>query len=447
MAITAPRTLAVVLVAFALAAGCGGGDPRATAPDTTPSETTTAAPEDGGPDNGAPAAVEAGQPDDEPGSDTPGGSDDDECAVLMNPRNVTETARARELMAAAEAAPGPASPTQIEEIAAIRWEVRWDRGCPGVWGDEDDARLDALAARTADREAELKAGARESMEADPAALEAGAAAEEEGRRERGPEEPPPEPARSDADGPCQTDEAPKACDEPADEEPPAEEPEPPATTTPAPPSTTAEPEAPESIQDFEDAPAEVPEGQASARRHPDGPVTFGAPSLLASMAEYLCPPEDEWQAGGWTGCGDPYADGDYLSVHSEMRRCYYGPIEMGIGDSYRRTTARTYDEPLEDGTAGYRGVTESEVLGFSALDLSRPNRRWGHAQARIRRLQTYWYQMADGSEEGPDALPPEFPASGAQRWVQVGGAEHRGLNADGTLAWGLFAIPAPETGC
>ena len=444
MAITAPRTLAAVLVAFAFAAGCGGGGPRATAPDTAPSETTTAAPEDGGPDNGTPAAVEAGQPDDRPGGDTPGGSDD-ECAVLMNPRTVTETARARELMATAEAAPGPASPAQIEEIAAIRWEVRWDRGCPGVWGDEDDARLDALAARTAAREAELEAGARESMKADPAALEADAAAEEEGRRERGPEEPPPEPARSDADGPCQTDEAPWACDEPADEEPPAEEPEPPATTTPVPPSTTAEPEAPESIQDFEDAPAEVPEGQATARRHPDGPVTLGAPVLLASMAEWLCPPEEDWQVGGWTGCGDPYADGDYLSVHSEMRRCYYGPIEMGIGDGYRLDKTITLAEPTADGVAGGRVETAVDVLGFSALELSHPDRRWGHAQARIRQQQTYWYQMADGSEEGPDERPAEYPASGGQRWVQVGGPEHRGVNADGTLAWGLFAIPAPDT--
>ena len=30
------------------------------------------------------------------------------------------------------------------------------------------------------------------------------------------------------------------------------------------------------------------------------------------------------------------------------------------------------------------------------------------------------------------------------KWVLIGGPDYRGLNADGSLAWGTFAIPAGD---
>lgn len=184
-------------------------------------DTTTAAagPATGGPDvddttDSAPQTAEV------PGG---GQGEDGECAEVSNRHNERQTVLARDLMAAAEAAPGPASPAQIEEIAA-------------------------------------------------------AAEAEQGRKGRGPDEPPPEPARSDSRGPCQTDEAPWAC-----EEPPGEEPEALATTTPAPPATTVEPP----VQNFDDEPSEVAEDQTPGPRH-DGPVTLGAAVPLRSLTEYVC---------------------------------------------------------------------------------------------------------------------------------------------------------------
>ena len=144
-----------------VAAGCSGGEPSTGT--GVPAETTTTAaagPATGGTDvddttDGAPQTAEV------PGG---GQGEDGKCAEVSNRRNERQTALARDLMAAAEAAPGPASPAQIEEIAA-------------------------------------------------------AAEAEQGRKGRGPDEPPPEPARSDSRGPCQTDEAPWACEEPPGEEP------------------------------------------------------------------------------------------------------------------------------------------------------------------------------------------------------------------------------------
>ena len=414
------RTLTAAVLALALAAGCLSGGPSAP-PPAAPAETTTAAPEAAGADGAEPAGGEEAEDVAGAGGGPGGEGGDEECAVVMNPRNIDRTDEARELMNAAEALPGPAAPAQIERIAAIRWEVRWDRGCPGVWGDRDDERFDALAARTADREA----SARAAMETDPDAL-AAAEAEEDGRRGRGPDEPPPEPARSDADGECQTDAAPWACDP----EPGAEVPEPPATTTPAPPATTAEPEpeTPEAVENFADEAAEVPDGQAPARRQPDGPVVLGAPVLLRSLTEWLCPPEEDWRAAGWTGCGGE-GPNDYLR-DPEMGRCHWGPVVLGVGDSYRR----------EEVAGDWRIVSTSTLLGFSAVTESgRPRVAWA---LPLRSTAMRAVSDADGS-----VTERNETGTAALKWVLIGGPEHRGLSDDGTLAWGTFAIPAGNRPC
>ena len=124
---TAPRTLAAVLLALALgAAGCaGGGTADTAAPDTAPPETTAP------PTTTAPPAPSTTA---------------DPCRFTATSTGWW-TSQARDLMDAAETADGPVPESVIEQIAEIRRDTRHDRGCPGVWDDEDDARLAALAAR------------------------------------------------------------------------------------------------------------------------------------------------------------------------------------------------------------------------------------------------------------------------------------------------------------
>ena len=424
---TAPRTLAACLLAAALALGGCSGGPQ-TAEQAPGAEAADPAPDGAAPQTGGQAADPEADP-------TAGGEDADgpaECPKYHG--NARRTAQARALMDAAEAAPGPPDPAVIDEIYEIEREVYWDRGCPEAWGDEDDERYRALKQRADRREAELETGARAAMEADPDALERVAEAEEDGRFGRGPDEPPPEPARSDADGPCQTPEAPWACDDPPEGEAPEPEPEPPATTTPAPAPTTADPEPPEipeAVENFADEAAEVPDGQVPARRQPGGPVVLGAPVLLRSLTEWLCPPEEDWRAAGWTGCGGE-GPNDYLR-DPEMGRCHWGPVVLGVGDSYR----------VVDVVGDWRVESTSTVLGFSAVTESgRPRVAW--ALPERSRVQDMRMENPDGTvteqrraETGTTAL----------KWVLIGGPEHRGLAADGTLAWGTFALPAGNRPC
>ena len=134
MRTTTPRTLAAALALALGAAGCGsGGEARtAAAPDTTaaPAETTTAPPTTTAP--AAPATTE------------------DVCAEA---EAEAETVEGRALLDQAEAA-GPPTAEQVEQIAEARWGALFERrhGCDDIWDDDDEARLDKLAARVGEAE-------------------------------------------------------------------------------------------------------------------------------------------------------------------------------------------------------------------------------------------------------------------------------------------------------
>lgn len=55
-------------------------------------------------------------------------------------------------------------------------------------------------------------------------------------------------------------------------------------------------------------------------------------------------------------------------------------------------------------------------------------------------METYIYEMADGSEQREEVPGSPFVGPLPIQWVQVGGPDNRGLATDGTLAWGLLAV-------
>ena len=411
MAITPRHRCGAAILAAALAAaGCSGGTaetgpaPGAQTADPPSASAQTAAP--------APATTA------DPCRFTAGGAE-------------WWTSQARELMDRAEAADGPPDETALREIADLRHSSRFDRGCPGVWDDEDDARFWALTDAAEAAAAGERAAAAEAAERLPAA-----AALENAPADPGPDSNPDRPG-------CQTQANPVACWPPgagpelaADPGPgpePEPEPEPGPEPEPEPPATTA----PAVQEDFEDAAEEVPQNPAAARRH-DGPVTLGAGVPFRSLTEYVCPPEEDWRAAGYDGCGEA-VPGDYLYPHKMFREdCVSPPVELGVGDVIASAFTGTFGEPLDDGTVSYRSERTLEILGFSPpASLGYP---WAAVQPRVRETETFHYEMADGSTEVENRPVLEY-RPGA-KWWHLGGGEARGYNPDGSLAWALIAVPA-----
>ena len=245
---------------------------------------------------------------------------------------------------------------------------------------------------------------------------------------------------------CQTDDNPVACWPPEVEGDPEGEidgetgpdPEPEAGPDPE-VEVEADPETPQSIVDFEDKAADVVRPAEPTRRQPDGPVLLeGPPVPLWTMADLLCPPEDVWRGRFYTGCGDPTAEGDYLRPHAEMRRCVLGPVELGIGDSYRLLAEGA--NPDWPDIAYYRNDSVIEVLGFERLDPAAVE-RWQAVGVEVRSSTAQRIEYADG-EVVEETYTATFKPPSA--WWQIGGPEHRGHNPGGSLAWGLFAIPGGE---
>ena len=390
---TTPRkTLAAALaLAFALAAaGCGNGGAQT---DVAPAETA------------APPAATTTAP--------PPATSEDGCAEAE-----AETAQARVLMARAETADGPPTAEKIEQIAEARWGALFDRRrCEGenIWGDGDEARLDALAARV---------GEAETGEGETGEGEAGDEADSEDGSDGGGSE----------DGEAAGGETGTAA--PAAEPTTAPEGDGQAVeqTDPAP-----EPEQPPPTTVFEDRGPEIPEDQATDRQQTAWPVVLEAPVKLGTWTEHLCPDEAELTAGGWASCGaDIYDPLDWLSPNAVIfAGCYHPPVRLGVGDRYLSVGPLTGRVPVDD-IIGYRQETTREILGFSAPELS-TDRRWAWVTAQVRSTRTFLYDKADGTTEREDH--PGGPTTGpALRWVQVGGEAGRTLAADGTLASGLLAV-------
>ena len=312
--------------------------------------------------------------------------------------------------------------------------------CPPLTGRAGEA-LAAIETADAEHRAEKQTGAANQADADAAVERAWE--EMTGAPFPGPGAALPDPAPSEEADPvaypnpdrpgCQTDANPVAC------YPPEPGPEAEAEVDPETPPVEVDPETPRSIVEFEDKAADVEEAAQTTRRHPDGPVTLGAPVLLASQAGLLCPPEDVWRAEFYRSCGNPFDDDDYLKPTTAMRECWRGPVELGIGDSYRTVLADAFEI---DGVDSWSVTTTETVLGFSALDTTTAE-RWVWVQPRLRSVRIDRFENSDGTvdveESSADYRPPG-------RWLQVGGPERRGHNPDGSLAWGLLMLPAPNEG-
>ena len=374
-----PLAFALGAVVFWLSVGaCGSpGDTDPTGAQQTPAAAETAAPE-----TTAPPATTADNPaPGEPGYDPYL----DPCSDVNTAHSRRRAAEARALMDQAETG-GPPAADVAGQVAAIRREIGWDRDCEGVWGAEDDARLGALE---------------RAAENPPPAEEAADTGEADS------------PETGDGETPTGT-AAPAATDD--------------GSSAPA-----AEPEQPPVTSVFEDRGPAIPEDQT-----PDpqaaGAVRLGAPVPLGTWTEQLCPPEDDWAAGGFNGCGDYETDGDYLNSNSFiMGGCYHPPVRLGVGDSYisAATTGTAVD--------GRRYVLEvaGEILGFSAPELSTDG-RWAWVTPRVTGANTYILDNPDGTTE---RVTPRAPSTGQTlRWVQLGGEAGRTLAADGTLASGVLAV-------
>ena len=313
----------------------------------------------------------------------------------------------------------------------------------------ETARLEALEARRAE-DAEDQAAAEAAVErawqeAGGGALSGGAGALSE-----------PDPGETTDPGPdsnpdrpgCQTEANPVVCFPPpvVEGEPDGEidgetDPGPDPEADPEPEvQVDPDPETPQSIIEFEDKAADVDRPAQTTRRQPDGPVLLTEAAALWTMADLLCPPEDVWRSF-YTGCGDPAAEGDYLRGHGEMLRCFYGPVEIGVGDSYRLLTEEANPE-WDPEVSYYRNDAVLEVLGFSALDPADPE-RWQPVQPEISARTVQRFEYHDGAVDEETYTAVYKPPSA---WWQLGGADHRGHNPDGSLAWGLFAIPG-GSGC
>ena len=398
MTTTLTRVSAAAL-AFALtAAGCGDGSLQTASEAPTP-ETTA-----------APPATTA-EPEPEP---TAAG---DGCAEAE-----AETAQGRALMDQAEASGAPPTAEQVEQIAEARWGALFAFGCEGegVWGDDDEARLDALAAQT----------------------DAG----ETGEAETGEDGNEPD---SEVDGAQESGEGEAAA---ASDEQPADTPTPEMTTAPDPETTILDsetttapdpdPETPGAI-DFEDEAAPVPEDQTESPQH-IAAAALGDPVKLGSNTALLCPDEDTWRSGGFTSCGDWNADGDYLRGYwNTLGDCYHPPVRLGVGDTYTWTSpVGRFNPPLADGTLSQQLVIDGRVLGFSAPDFdgASADGQWAWVQPLVSETHTLRYEMADGTTETEQ--PWGTVTGTVSRWVLF--SIHNWATAeDGALIFGTVATRVP----
>lgn len=316
-----PRTLAAALLALALAAaGCsGGGTAETAAPDTAPPE-TTAAPATTT-DTTAPAPT----------------TTEDPCAEAE-----AETAEGRALLDQAEAAGAPPTAEQVEEIAEARWGALFDRrlGCEDIWNDDDEARLDKLAARVGE----------ESPAADPEAEAGDQPANENG---------------AGADDPdAETTTEPPADDGQADGEPPA------PTTTPAGPA----PDDPEWVDTPPTAPPLPDAGQPAA-----GMVLPQSDLLpIAAVEPYVCEHQPWWcggEAERWAWAPVRLTVGAWWLVPSTGEIAGRQEVPPGSGD-YRVT----FDADYTYTVAGFAPASEPAaggILDISVLVAEKVASKWG----------------------------------------------------------------------
>ena len=308
------------------------------------------------------------------------------------------------------------------------------------------ARLEAVEARRAedadDQAAAEAAVERAWQETGGGALSGGAGALSE-----------PDPGETTDPGPapnpdrpgCETEANPVACQPPPviDGEPDGEidgetGPDPDPEADPEPPvEVEADPETPQSIVEFEDRADDVAEAAQTTRQHP-GPVAYPAPVRLGSLADLLCPPEEDWREASYTGCGDG-SDNDYLAKRlgaQTVNSCWRGPIRLGVGDVMEMVRSDTHQIA---GIRTWTSTVTSEILGFS--ELTGETAGWVLTQPLRRSVRIDAWTLDDGTEETERS---ESTGSPPNKWLQIGGPDNRGLNPDGTLAWGLMMIPTGD---
>ena len=445
------RRLAMMLTLALIAAGCSGAEPETAQPDG--GAEASGAEAEAGSDNAPPQTPAAPAPS--------GPADPDRCAealavaeglapAALDGYDRTETSPASSewwgpanavSLAVADGGPGCKPEEGSKAAAVLALSLQED---DAVQADERAARKATEAAEASDQAAAEAAVERAWQEASGGALSGGAGAlSEPDQGETTDPGPAPDPDRPG----CETEANPVACSPPPviDGEPEGEidgetGPDPDPEADPEPPvEVEADPETPQSIIDFEDRAADVDRPAQTTRRQPDGPVLLeGPPAPLWTMADLLCPPEDVWRGRFYTGCGDPAAEGDYLRPHSVMRACFYGPVELGVGDSYRLLVEGA--RPDWPDIAHYRNDSVIEVLGFEALDPAAVE-RWQAVGVEVRSSTEVRVEFTAGQVEEETRGGTYKPPSA---WWQLGGPEHRGHNPDGSLAWGLFAIPGGE---
>ena len=312
------------------------------------------------------------------------------------------------------------------------------------------ARLEALEARRAedaDDQAAAEAAVEQAwQEANGGALSGGAGALSE--PDQGETTDPGPDSNPDRPG-CQTEANPVSC-QPPDLGPPAEGdpegeidgetgPDPDPEADPEPPvQVDLDPETPQSIIEFEDRADDIEEAAQTTRQHP-GPVAYPAPVRLGSLADLLCPPEDEWRSAFYTGCGDG-SDNDFLEKvlgAQTVNACWRGPIRLGVGDVLRMVRSDTHEIA---GIQTWTSTVTVEILGFSEIDPT-STAGWVLTQPLSRSVRVDAWTLDDGAEETERS---EVVGSPPNKWLQIGGPDNRGLNPDGTLAWGLMMLPTGD---
>ena len=408
-------TLALALIA----AGCGapagpGTGPADGTPETTGAETTTA------PDNGP--AQTAPPPADTAGPGTaasrPGGEPCD--GYDWAERD------ARAALDKLDRWDDPQPPTRRDFQVANAQIGHAERdheqhGCPppGPAAVELVERLDLAAQETAaDSEAEAEAVDAACADIPPAYLD-----------DTCPGYTPPEDPAEAADP--ETGDNPGTGDNPEPAPPTAGPGDTPTGTLP-PPEPPEPPDPPEGPIDFEDPERPVELNQPSSRQHP-GPVTWPArrPVTDPSVTAHLCP--DELPApDGSPECADPDGGSDdflrFLPGDFNGGKCVHGAIYLGVGDV------------VNEGVVGEGYVQESlvTILGFAAVEPGVNDAPWAFVRAAT--LEQIKVVASDGTVLYEDEHREQ---NGRSYWL-VGGADKRGFNPDGSLAWGLFIFNPGE---
>ena len=209
------------------------------------------------------------------------------------------------------------------------------------------------------------------------------------------------------------------------------------------PTGTLPPPEPAPSDDFDDEAPDVPETTAAPQQ--TGQINLGVPVNLGTLGALLCPPEEIW--AGYASCGDSRTPGDYLHGNVSSDICVHPAARFGVGDTYRWESEPFFlDEPLEDGRLGIQVILTGEILGFAAPVYWDASEWWGWVSLRVSETLTRHYTMADGStrDETFDGYPATHTPS--RRMAVGGGPDNRGVNADGTLAWGLMAFQPAAAG-